>query len=136
MIAPLKTKQLLVASRVLGITGLLVSYTPTLGAAPAAPATEHAGAHILLSYKGATRARPEVTRTKEEARNQAMALLVNFRKQPAPARDLACRLYATCERKGWAEEARAYNGLVVAWPELEKLAARVPCRGPKQESLP
>ncbi len=26
------------------------------------------------------------------------------------------------ERKGDAEEARAYNGLVIAWPELEKLA--------------
>lgn len=40
------------------------------------------------------------------------------------ARDLAYRLYSTCERKGWAEEARAYNGLVVAWPDLERLASR------------
>ncbi len=38
------------------------------------------------------------------------------------ARDLAYRLYTICERKGWAEEARAYNGLVIAWPELTKLA--------------
>lgn len=38
------------------------------------------------------------------------------------ARDLAYRLYATCERKKWAQEALAYNSLVVAWPELNKLA--------------
>ncbi len=33
------------------------------------------------------------------------------------ARDLAYRLYTTCERKGWAAEARAYNSLVFAWPQ-------------------
>ena len=38
------------------------------------------------------------------------------------ARDLAYRLYTICERKKWAEEALAYNGLVIAWPELTKLA--------------
>jgi putative DNA methylase len=35
------------------------------------------------------------------------------------------RLYTTCERRGWAEEARAYNGLVIAWPELEQLASEL-----------
>jgi putative DNA methylase len=39
------------------------------------------------------------------------------------ARDLAYRLYAVCERKGWTEEAIAYNSLVVAWPEIARLAA-------------
>lgn len=38
------------------------------------------------------------------------------------SRDLAYRLYSTCERKKWAQEAMAYNSLVVAWPELTKLA--------------
>jgi putative DNA methylase len=38
------------------------------------------------------------------------------------ARDLAYRLYSTCERKKWAEEARSYNGLVVAWPEIVRLS--------------
>lgn len=55
----------------------------------------------------------------------AAALLASLGSRAAPARDLAYRLYTTCERKGWAEEARAYNGLVVSWPELEKLAAQV-----------
>jgi putative DNA methylase len=36
------------------------------------------------------------------------------------ARDLAYRLYTTCERKGWAAEARAYNSLVVAWPQISQ----------------
>lgn len=40
------------------------------------------------------------------------------------ARDLAYRLYVLCERKKWAQEAQAYNGLVVAWPEIQKLAGR------------
>ena len=39
------------------------------------------------------------------------------------ARALAYRLYLTCERKRWATEARAYNGLVVAWPEITRQAA-------------
>ncbi|MBU2601804.1 MAG: DUF1156 domain-containing protein [Actinobacteria bacterium] len=38
------------------------------------------------------------------------------------ARDLAYRLYTTCERKKWAQEALAYNSLVVAWPEIARLA--------------
>ena len=42
------------------------------------------------------------------------------------ARDLAYRLYAICERRGWTEEAVAYNSLVVAWPEISKLASEAP----------
>jgi len=38
------------------------------------------------------------------------------------ARELAYRLYQTCERKKWAEWARSYNGLVVSWPEIERLS--------------
>lgn len=50
------------------------------------------------------------------------------------ARDLAYRLYTICERKKWAQEALAYNSLVVAWPELVRLASRAPT-APSQESL-
>lgn len=42
------------------------------------------------------------------------------------ARDLAYRLYAVCERKGWSTEAQAYNSLVVAWPEINRIAAETP----------
>ncbi len=38
------------------------------------------------------------------------------------ARDLAYRLYTLCERKGWAAEALPYNSLVVACPEVTRLA--------------
>lgn len=38
------------------------------------------------------------------------------------AKDLSYRLFSICERKGWAKEALAYNSLVVAWPEISRLA--------------
>ncbi len=41
-------------------------------------------------------------------------------------RYLAYRLYAVCERKKWAQEALAYNRLVVAWPEISKLSRVAP----------
>jgi putative DNA methylase len=52
------------------------------------------------------------------------------------ARELAYRLYSICERKKWADEALAYNGLVIAWPELSKLALSSRTRQPeKQQDL-
>lgn len=41
------------------------------------------------------------------------------------AKDLAYRLYTIAERKGWAEEAYAYNNLVVAWPDIQSRAAEL-----------
>lgn len=38
------------------------------------------------------------------------------------ARELAYRLYTLCERKGWTDEAIAYNSLVVSWPAITHLA--------------
>jgi putative DNA methylase len=51
------------------------------------------------------------------------------------ARDLAYRLYTICERKKWTQEALAYNTLVVAWPELVKLAGQQPTGEPTQTKL-
>ncbi len=48
------------------------------------------------------------------------------------ARQLAYLLYRVAEQKGWAQEAVAYNSLVVAWPELERLAGQ---RQPEQQIL-
>jgi len=42
------------------------------------------------------------------------------------ARELSYRLYAICERKGWAQDALGYNGLAVSWPEIARLAAESP----------
>lgn len=58
-----------------------------------------------------------------EGEAAAGALLASVGGLGEPARELAYRLYSTCEKKGWSEEALAYNGLVVAWPELVKRAA-------------
>ena len=45
------------------------------------------------------------------------------------ARQLAYLLYRVAEQKGWAQEAVAYNSLVVAWPELERIARLEPAPG-------
>ena len=62
-----------------------------------------------------------IKRLEEKGEEAASALLGAIGPHAEAARSLAYRLYTHCERKGDAEEARAYNGLVVAWPELEKL---------------
>ncbi|MBD2329688.1 DUF1156 domain-containing protein [Alkalinema sp. FACHB-956] len=46
------------------------------------------------------------------------------------ARDLAYRLYSICDRKGWTQEAIAYNSLVISWSEIARLATE------KQNSTP
>lgn len=40
----------------------------------------------------------------------------------ANARALAYRLFSIAERKGWTEEALAYNTLVIAWPDIQRQA--------------
>jgi putative DNA methylase len=39
-------------------------------------------------------------------------------------RQLAYRLYTLCERKGWSEDARAYNELVASWQAIEDVAPK------------
>lgn len=51
---------------------------------------------------------------------------------PERARALAYRLYTIAERKGWAQEAYAYNALVVAWPEINSRAAELQAAQPEQ----
>ncbi|MDD3553580.1 MAG: DUF1156 domain-containing protein [Deltaproteobacteria bacterium] len=46
------------------------------------------------------------------------------------ARELSYRLHKICEKKGWTAEALAYNSLVLAWPELTKLAQAAPYKKP------
>jgi len=42
------------------------------------------------------------------------------------ARELSYRLHKVCEKKNWSSEALAYNSLVLAWPELTRLAQAGP----------
>jgi putative DNA methylase len=58
----------------------------------------------------------------KKGESAAAALLHQLGGMGEIARDLAYRLYIICERKKWADEALAYNGLVIAWSELSKLA--------------
>jgi putative DNA methylase len=51
------------------------------------------------------------------------------------ARQLAYLLYGICDRKKWAEEAGAYNMLVMAWPEISRLATAVQPSAGTPESL-
>lgn len=61
----------------------------------------------------------------EKGEQGAAALLRKVGGQGEVARDLAYRLYTTCERKKWAQEAQAYNSLVVAWPQITQLASNM-----------
>ncbi len=42
------------------------------------------------------------------------------------ASELSYRLHKICEKKNWSSEALAYNSLVLAWPELTRLAQTKP----------
>ena len=65
----------------------------------------------------------------------AAATLVNKLGRVADAaRELAYRLYTICERRKRADEAMAYNGLVIAWPELTKLALAERNKAPAKQS--
>jgi len=60
----------------------------------------------------------------QDGESAAGALLARMPARAEPVRALAYRLYTLCERKGWAEEARAYNELVTAWSAIEQAASQ------------
>ena len=66
-----------------------------------------------------------IRRLEEQGESGAAALHHQLGPLADHAHDLAYRLYSICERKSWAEDARAYNGLVTAWPEISRLSAAV-----------
>jgi len=57
----------------------------------------------------------QMARALQESETSAGALLARMPEKTEPIRQLAYRLYTVCERKGWTEEARIYNGLVTSW---------------------
>ncbi|MHB8397922.1 MAG: DUF1156 domain-containing protein [Candidatus Limnocylindrales bacterium] len=65
----------------------------------------------------------------------AAALLARLGGLGDTARDLAYRMYHVAERKGWTDEARAYNALVVAWTDLARGADSTRAAQPAQASL-
>lgn len=67
-----------------------------------------------------------IQRLEKEGEQSAADLIRKVGGLSESARELAYRLFVVCERRGWAKDALAYNGLVVAWPELLRLAAAEP----------
>lgn len=59
----------------------------------------------------------------EEGEAAAAKILSKIGGLAEDARSLCYRLYTICEQKKWADEGRDYNGLIVAWPELTRLAS-------------
>lgn len=59
----------------------------------------------------------------QDGESAAGDLLARMPERAEPMRALAYRLYTLCERKGWAEDARAYNELVTAWTSIEQASA-------------
>ena len=51
------------------------------------------------------------------------------------ARNLAYLLYGICDRKKWASDGGAYNMLIQAWPELERLSKLEPTSDTSSETL-
>ena len=49
------------------------------------------------------------------------------------ARELAYRLYAICERKGWAQEALAYNTLVTSWSYIQSATTSSEAAPPQRD---
>jgi putative DNA methylase len=63
---------------------------------------------------------------KQEGDSGAGRVLAAVKGKAEAAQQLAYRLYTLCERRGWAEDARAYNELITSWTGIESAAGSVP----------
>ncbi|MBS0607473.1 MAG: DUF1156 domain-containing protein [Verrucomicrobia bacterium] len=71
-------------------------------------------------------------RALNESEITAAKLVAKLGSKAAAARDLAYRLFVTCERKKRAQEALAYNALIQSWQEINRLSQQ---QQEKQESF-
>ena len=74
-------------------------------------------------------------RALDQGEQSAAELLRKLGPISETARDLSYRLYTVCERRKWAQEAIGYNALVLAWPDLTRLAQEQRTAGPSQGEL-
>jgi putative DNA methylase len=63
---------------------------------------------------------------RQEGDSGAGRVLAAVKGKTEAAQQLAYRLYTLCERRGWAEDARAYNELITSWTGIESAAGSVP----------
>ena len=71
----------------------------------------------------------------EHGESGAAELIQQLGAKAEVARDLSYRLYTICERRKWAQEAIAYNTLVLSWGDVQRLAAEKKAAAPTQAEL-
>ena len=77
----------------------------------------------------------QMCRALGESESEAGALLARMPEKQDDIRQLAYRLYTICERKGWAEDARAYNELVTSWPAIVEQSLKAGHKGSQMNLL-
>lgn len=96
------------------------------------PADWDPGADSRLTVWEATH---HLIRALDQGEQAAASLLQRLGSLAEVARDLSYRLYTVCERRKWAQEAIGYNALVLAWPDLIRLAQEGGESGPRQREM-
>jgi len=71
----------------------------------------------------------------EQGESGAAELIQQLGAKAEVARDLSYRLYTICERRKWAQEAIAYNTLVLSWSDVQRLAEEKRAVAPAQTEL-
>ena len=71
----------------------------------------------------------------EQGESGAAELIHQLGAKAEVARDLSYRLYTICERRKWAQEAIAYNALVLSWSDVQRLAQEKKAAAPTQGEL-
>lgn len=71
----------------------------------------------------------------EQGESGAAELIRQLGVKAEVARDLSYRLYTICERRKWAQEAIAYNTLVLSWGDVQRLAGEIKVATPSQGEM-
>ncbi len=74
-----------------------------------------------------------IRRLNKQGESAAGELLAKMPEKGEPIRQLAYHLYTLCERKKWAEDARAYNELIGSWHAIVAASHEVSHRGTQTE---
>jgi putative DNA methylase len=77
----------------------------------------------------------QLCRALGDSEGDAGALLAKMPEKEEAVRLLAYRLYTLCERKGWADQARAYNELITSWPAIVEASRSAGIVGTQMELI-
>jgi putative DNA methylase len=69
----------------------------------------------------------------QQGESEAGSLLARMPERGEPIRQLAYHLYTLCERKKWADDARAYNELIGSWHSIVTASHEVGHKGTQTE---